>query len=125
MFAMSFGQNSFNLPSTEQGIIMVVAPKKEYTSMEEFVLKAFDFMNTDGEFCDDWVDYYSERTYTPASDSDIKYMGDCINSMNQKISILHEPIIKAVHVVPPKWNDISLGIETESEYILYIWTTSA
>ena len=125
MFALSFGQGSFNRPSTEQTIIMVIDPKKDYSSMDGFITKSFEFMNTDGEFYDDWDELYKGKTYTLASDSDIENMKNSINAMNQKVSILHETIIKAVQVVPSKWNEVVLGIETKTEYILYIWSTSA
>ena len=82
-------------------------------------------MNTNGEFYDDWEKYYKNRTYIPASDSDIAHMRERFNEMNQKISILYEPIHNAVHIIPPQWNDISLGLETSAEYVLCIWGTSA
>ena len=48
-----------------------------------------------------------------------------LDEMNQRINILYESIINVVHIIPPKWNDMTLGIETESEYIFYLWGTSA
>ncbi len=44
--------------------------------------------------------------------------------MNQRISIAYEPVISAVNIIAPKWNDITVGIETKSEYIFYQWGTS-
>ena len=37
--------------------------------------------------------------------------------MNQRISILYELSINAVYIIPPEWNDMTLGIETEIDYI--------
>lgn len=45
--------------------------------------------------------------------------------MNQRISIAYETIVRAVYIIPPEWNDITVGLETELEYIFYQWGTSA
>ena len=47
-----------------------------------------------------------------------------LEDMNSKINILYEPIINIMHIIPPEWNDITFGIETEAEYIFYLWETS-
>ena len=125
MFAVSFDNGAFNVPEGENCIILVIDSKSKYDSMDEFLDKAFEFMNTDGEFADKWEEYYRDRVYTTVSDSDKEFMKNRIDEMNQKVAILHEPVISAVYIVPPKWNDITLGIETESDYVFYVWTTSA
>ena len=37
----------------------------------------------------------------------------------------YDSIISAVYIIPPEWNDITIGVETESEYVFYQWGTSA
>ncbi len=68
---------------------------------------------------------YKNRIYSPVSDEEKSWMKTRLDEMNQRINILYESIINVVHIIPPKWNDITLGIETKSEYIFYLWGTSA
>lgn len=48
-----------------------------------------------------------------------------LDEMNQRINIAFEPVISAVYIIPPEWNNITIGVETKSEYIFYLWGTSA
>lgn len=125
MIAIYFRHLCFNVSANEQSILIVVAPKSEFPSLDFFLAEALNFLESDSEFYDNWNEIYKDRTYLPASDDDIARMKSTLSEMNQRISIIYEPIIKAVYVIPPKWNDISLGLETESEYIFYLWGTSA
>ena len=125
MIAFYFGHLCFNDSACEQSVLIVVAPKSEFPSLDFFIADALNFLESDSEFCDNWNEIYKDRTYLPASDDVIAQMKSTLGEMNQRISILYEPIIKAVYVIPPKWNDISLELETKNEYIFYIWGTSA
>lgn len=124
MIAIDFGNLCFNAQASEQNIIFVAAPKKVYSSMDAFITEALNFLESDERFCDNWNEMYKNRTNLPASDDNVAWMKSRLENMNQRIDILHEPVIKAVNVIPPKWNDISLGLETKSEYILCLWGTS-
>ena len=68
---------------------------------------------------------YNELSFVSADDNDINEVQFKLNKMSRKLSILHEPIIKAFYIVLPKWDDISPGMETKTEYFFYNWTTSA
>ena len=125
MIAIYFGHLCFNVSAYEQSILIVVAPKSEFPSLDFFIAEALNFLESDSDFYDNWNEIYKDRTYLPASDDEIARMKSTLSEMNQRISILYEPIIKAVYVIPPKWNDISLGLETEHEYVFYLWGTSA
>ena len=96
-----------------------------FLSMNDFITEAVNFLESDGRFCGNWTEIYKNCTNLPASADDIAWMKSRLEEMNQRVNILYEPIIKAVNVVPSKWNDITLGIETMNEYILYLWGTSA
>ena len=124
MFAIDFGQFCFNEPASEQSITLVIAPKKEYESMDDFVTAALDYLESDGEFDDKWNEYYKERTYSEVKEDELKWMLSRFDALNQKVSVLHGQFVKVLHIVPPQWNDITLGIETEQEYIFYVWGTS-
>ena len=124
MIAIDFGSLCFNVSASEESILFVVAPKKEFLSLDDFITAALKFLETEGEFCDNWTKMYKYRTNLPASADDIAWMKSTLEEMNKRVKILFEPVIKAINVIPPKWNDITLGLETKSEYILYLWGTS-
>ena len=125
MIAIDFGHFCFNNPSSEQNILIVLAPKSEYSSLDEFVTQALIYLESDGEFYDKWTEMYQNRTYSPVNDEEKIWLKSRLDEMNQRINILYESIVNVVHIIPPKWNDMTLGIETESEYIFYLWSTSA
>lgn len=125
MIAIYFGQKCFNEPCGEQTILLVIAPKKEYSCMDEFVSQALDYLDSHEEFGDDWEERYKNRTYSEVNEDELKWMMSKFNEMSERVSVVNEHVIKAVHVIPPEWNDITLGIETNQEYIFYWWGTSA
>lgn len=125
MIAFDFGNLCFNSGASEQNILVVVSGKNMFLSMNDFITEAVNFLESDGRFCGNQTEIYKNRTNLPASADDIAQMKSRLEEMNQRVNILYEPIIKAVNVVPSKWNDITLGIETMNEYILYLWGTSA
>ncbi len=125
MIALDFGNLCFNSGASEQNILVVISGKNMFLSMNDFITEAVNFLESDGRFCGNWTEIYKNRTNLPASADDIAWMKSRLEEMNQRVNILYEPIIKAVNVVPSKWNDITLGIETMNEYILFLWGTSA
>lgn len=124
MIAIDFGNLCFNVEVSRQSILIVVAPKNEFLSLDDFITASLKFLESDEDLCDNWTEMYKNRTNLPASDEDMAWMRSRLDEMNRRVTILYEPVIKAVNVVPPKWNDITLGLETKNEYILYMWGTS-
>ncbi len=124
MIAIDFGNLCFNAQASEQNIMFVAAPKKVYSSMDAFITEALNFLESDERFCDNWNEMYKNRTNLPASADDIAWMESRLEEMNQRVDILYGPAITAVNVIPPKWNDITLCLETIDEYILFLWGTS-
>lgn len=124
MIAIEFGNFYFNSATSEQNILAVIAPKNKFSSLDDFITAALKFMESDERFCDNWTELYKNRTNLPASNDDIAWMKSRLEEMNRRINILYEPVINAVNVIPPKWNDITLGLETKDEYIFYLWGTS-
>ncbi len=124
MIAIDFGNLCFNNGSSEQNILAVLAPKNIFVSLDEFITAAIAFLDSDERFYGNWTNIYKDRTNLPASDDDIMWMKSRLEEMNQRVDVLYEPVIRAVNVIPPKWNDITLGLETKSEYIFYSWATS-
>ncbi|MBD5153866.1 MAG: hypothetical protein HDT15_13395 [Oscillibacter sp.] len=124
MIAVDFGNGCFNVSASEQNIMIVVAPQNEFSSLDGFIAAALKFLESDGRFHDNWTERYKNRTNLLASADDIAWMKSRLDEMDQCVNILYEPVVKAVNVIPPKWNDVTLGLETKSEYILYLWSTS-
>lgn len=60
MIAIDFGHFCFNNPSSEQNILIVLAPKSEYSSLDEFVTQALIYLESDGEFYDKCPEYKSK-----------------------------------------------------------------
>ena len=125
MLAIDFGNLCFNVGVSEQNILIVVAPKNEFLSLDDFITAALEFLESDGDFYGNWTEIYKNRTNLPTSADDVAWMKSRLDEMNKCVKILYEPVIKAVNVIPPKWNNIALGLETKNEYILYLWGTSA
>ena len=124
MIAMHFGHLCFNRPSGEQSVLVVTAPKKEYSSMDDFVNHALNYLESHPDFCDNWNEMYQNRIYTPIDEQETRWMKSRFDEMNQRISIAYDSVLRAVYIIPPEWNDITIGVETESEYIFYQWGTS-
>lgn len=125
MIAIHFGHLCFNKPSGEQSILTVIASKKDYSSMDGFVTDALMYLESHKDFCDNWSEMYQNRIYEPIDEEEKKWMKSRLDEMNQRISIAYDSVISAVYIIPPEWNDITIGAETESEYIFYKWGTSA
>lgn len=49
MIAIDFGHLCFNNPSSEQNILIMLAPKSEYLSLDEFVTRALIYLESDGK----------------------------------------------------------------------------
>ncbi len=47
MIAIDLGHLCFNNPSSEQNILLVIAPKSEYSSLDEFVTQALVYLESD------------------------------------------------------------------------------
>lgn len=119
-----FGNSCFLVPTSEQSIIMVVESKAEFSSMDEFITAALTFLESDSEFCDNWTEQYKTRINLPASAEDVAYVIEKIKGVNQDVEMLFQSIKAAVNITLPRWNQITLCLETEHDYIFYSWVTS-
>ena len=126
MFAISFGNLCFNRNADiEQGIEFVIAPKQNYQSLDHFVDAVFEFLNTDPEFADNYDEIYKNRIYEPVPDTELSFLKSRFSTMNNSVNIILEPFIRAEYLVKPEWNDVTIVIETKSNYIFYNWGTAA
>lgn len=125
MIAFEFGNLCFNSPASEQRIIMVIASLSEFSSLDKFITAALTFLETDEDLCDSWTELYKERVNLPASDEDIAFITERTHAMNLRVKIRFQPVKKAVNILPPKWNQVTMCLETEHDYIFYSWVTTA
>ena len=125
MIAFEFGNLCFNSPASEQSIIMVIASLSEFSSLDKFITAALAFLETDEELCGNWTELYKDRVNLPASDKDIAFIAEQIDEMNLRVRILFQPVKKAVNILPPKWNQVTMCLETEHDYMFYSWVTTA
>lgn len=124
MILIDLGQDCFNNLS-EESLFLIIAPKSLYSSMDEFVTKAVAFLEQDDDCGDNWSEIYKNRSYSEVSEEDKNQMRSRLDEIGRRVHIVFQSIISAVHIVPPKWNDITIGVETEVEYIFYSWGTAA
>ena len=125
VIAFEFGNLCFNSPASEQRIIMVIASLSEFSSLDKFITAALTFLETDEDLCDSWTELYKERVNLPASDEDIAFITERTNAMDLRVKIRFQPVKKAVNILPPKWNQVTMCLETEHDYIFYSWVTTA
>ena len=115
MLAFEFGNLCFTPSASEQEIVMVIAPRAEYSSLQEFITAAFAFL--------EWSETDKEYSGIPASDTDLDFIKKKIKEMAQRVHIAFQPITNAVHIMTPQWNQATLGLETEQEYIFWLLTS--
>lgn len=120
-----FGNLCFNSPASEQSIIIVTASLSDFSSLDEFITAALTFLETDEDLCDNWTELYKDRVNLPASDEDIVFITERTNAMDLRVKIRFQPVKKAVNILPPKWNQVTMCLETEHDYIFYSWVTTA
>ena len=86
--------------------------------MDDFVTKTLTYLDTHKDFCDNWSDIYKNRIYSPIDDEEKKWMKSRLDEMNQRISIAYDSIISAVYIIPPEWNDITIGVENQNIFFI-------
>lgn len=116
MLAFEFGNLCFTPSASEQEIVIVIAPRAEYSSLQAFIAAALAFL--------EWPESYKDSPNIPASDTDLDFIKTKIKEMDQRVHIVFQPVTKAVHIMAPQWNQVALGLETEQEYIFYSWITT-
>ncbi len=58
MIAFDFGNLCFNASHLEDSILIVVAPKNEFSSLDDFITAALKFLESDEELYDNWTEIY-------------------------------------------------------------------
>ena len=67
---------------------------------------------------------YIEDLPEKDTNEDITFITEKINEMNLRVKIVFQPVKKAVNLLPPKWNQVTMCLETEHDYIFYSWVTT-
>ncbi len=125
MNIFEFGQLSFNYPYSEMTIILSIAAKEEYESLLDFVYdavrKSWCCCETD-TFTKEQLDKIHLK---PAAENARKQISSFICYMNQKIDIRLEEMQNICQVYEPQWNDEAYTFESNYNYFLFLWETSA
>ena len=125
MNVFEFGQLSFNAPYSEMNIIFSIASKEEYESLLDFVYdaarKSWCYCETD-EFIQEQL---KQIHIKPAAERGRKDILGLISLMNTKINIRLEEMQNICQVYEPHWNDEAYTFESDYNYFLFLWTTSA
>lgn len=125
MNIFEFGQLSFNHLHSEMTIILSIASKEEYESLLDFV---YDAVRKSWCYCetDDFTKEQLDKIHLkPATQNARKNILSFICQMNQKIDIRLEEMQNICQVYEPLWNDEAYTFESDYNYFLFLWETSA
>lgn len=104
---------------------MIIADKRDFTSPKMFAKEAFEYLN---EIIYPGENFYDE--YTGFSLREKAYeniIKDKISGMNQKVSIYFEKFKKTYRIIKNIKDPLceEFVIETEKEFILFLWEVTA
>ncbi|MCR5769759.1 MAG: hypothetical protein K6G87_00845 [Butyrivibrio sp.] len=125
MIFLSFSGSAFNKTYSESNIYMIISPKGEHASQMDFLYKAVGFVNDKVYPGEDFGADYKGISLKEGRYEDI--VKNWIASMDKSIEIKFDEIkdilrIKCTNSDP--YRDEYL-IETGSEYIMFLWSTTA
>ena len=125
MVFLYFGSDAFNYKSSESSIRTIIVAKEKYGSPQDFFESAIAYIDEEIDTEDDIRAeydgaYLKEGLYE-------KIIKQWISSMDKKIEIAFNNIIKTYRIKRTTYdpNIDEFVLETEDEYILFLWATSA
>ena len=99
--------------------------KNEYDTLQEFVN---DAVRKSWCYCES-EEFEQEQLNSidlqPDGDRGKEHMLWCIRQMNTKLDIRIEEINTFYQVYKPRWNDEAYAFDSDYNYFLFLWTTSA
>ena len=126
MIAFSFGNEAFNKEYTEQTIEILVDAKTKHQSLDSFAHAALDYLDEEVYPGEGYIDLsYEGFTIEEKQYKDI--ILDHLLQMNHKIDV-HLGEIKRTYRIKKQVYDpyeIVYIVETDVEYILIMWATTA
>lgn len=127
MIAFDIGNLGFNIQTSEQTLLLVIASKDEAEGIPDFFDKALDYLeeDADSDWCDAWNEIYKERKFIPASEQHLEWADKIIKGMNERITIHLEKNSNAMEMESMDPFELILCFESKHFYTLFLWATSA
>ncbi len=125
MIFFSFGGKAFNKEYCETNIYIIIASKKDFNSQIDFLNRSIAFVNDKVYPGEEFASDYEEMSLKEGEYEEI--VERWIDSMNNQIEIKFDEIkgikrIKCNNYDPHRDEYL---IETDCEYIMFLWSTTA
>ena len=114
----------FGIPSREEGNVLVITPKSEYSSMEKFAAAALAFLDAKYKY-EYWAEFYQGHPLIPVDAFETRWELSGLDREKQPVHVILEPVLRAFQFGPHSWDDITWCLETEEDYIFYNWYADA
>ena len=124
---IGFGNRCFNIPASEKIIDLVFASKSEAADIADFVIKAAEYLCAEIEsYAGETPEMvFPDTTVTPVGGDEKMLIDNLISDMNQSVAIRMEKPLNIVRIAKAHWNRLQFAGETEHNYILFLWSTTA
>lgn len=125
MLFFSFGNRAFNKEYSESNIYIIISPKQSHESPFQFLEKAIEFIDEKIYPGEDFKSDYAGIKLIEGNYENI--VMKWISSMSQSIEICFDDI-QNVHRIKCNNSDPyrdEFLIETNEEYIIFLWSTTA
>lgn len=124
---IGFGSRCFNVPASEKTIDLVFASKSEAVDIGDFVKKAAEYLCAEIESYSGEIpeNVFPDMTVTPVGIDEKNLIDNLISDMNKSVEIRMEKPLNIVRIAKAHWNWLQFAGETEHNYILFLWSTTA
>lgn len=123
----TFDSLCFNIPYSEQVIILMISAKSEHKDFKEFINCAIERWYEEN-LCNIGITLSELKTQiinTPISNEDKQCMFQMIEGMNERVHIQFEEIENIITVFESEWNDYTIAFETKHCRYYFNWMTTA
>lgn len=123
----TFDSLCFNIPNSEQFIILIISAKSEHKDFKEFINCAVERWYEEN-LCNIGItlsELKAQIINIPISDEDNQCMFQMIEGMNERVHIKFEEIENIITVFESEWNDYTIAFETKHCRYYFNWMTTA
>lgn len=120
-----FGNLCFDIPCSEQNIILIISAKSEHKDFQEFINCAVEKWYEEGFSGITLSELKAQIINTTISDEDKQYMFQMIKGMSKRVHIELEEIENIITVFESEWNDYNIAFETKHCRYYFNWLTTA
>lgn len=125
MLFFSFGNLAFNIQSSEQTIDMVVDSKSKYSAVEDFLTAGIKYLD-ESVYPGDGIAIEYDGISLKAGKYD-EIVSRWIDGLNERVEVKIENIQNIFRIKRNVCNPLvdEFVIETDDEFILFLWATTA